>query len=423
MIFPNSKIGDIPELEAFIPKTPATRITVASISVLSVVAGLKLGFGAKSFLLPLLVITALWFLVRHATRELRAGYLLDQPHQSDSKHVINGKINFPLTKLVKDSGIDTIVTETRSEQFYIFLIANNDPRKVKSLLPKISMAINVDERNLRFIQNYSEGKSALLAPLEMHKWKAVKFDKSQLIPGKLIGYVGKDVAGNHVTYDRNIEPHIGIFGDTNSGKTEMTRADIHSMKLSGLNPKIFILDPKDDMTDVDCNYYTSDIGEGVSKLEELDKLSEARKKKYSDADCKNYFEYQRKVDKTERPWIVYIDETSDFLVPDLTEDIEKGEHPIHKRAHSILFKISRKHRASGLFLSIIIQKPKAKTLPTEIRDNLGARIVLSVADKDASNLAVGQKDAGAETLPKFGAFLLITSLSNAPAIGRGAYLN
>ena len=421
MTLDNLKIGDVPDLGAFIPKSTATRATLACLSILSILAGLKIGMGAKSLLLPAFIIASLWLLVRHATRELRNGYLFDQPHQSDNKQAITGKINFPLTKLVKEAGIDTIVTETRSHQYQVFSVANTDPQKVNKLLPAISMTIGVDQKNLKFIQNFQTGKSAVLAPLPQDQWKAVKFDRNQLTQGKLIGYVGQSITGEHITYDRRVEPFLLVAGTTNSGKTEAIRVDIESMRASGLNPKIFIIDPKEDMADVKADYYTAETSDAVTKLEALFAEAEARKSRYSDAGCKNYFEYQSAVDSKERPLMVYIDEAADLLAQDLTEVLEKGEHPLHKRAFSILYQITRKSRAAGLFVTLGIQHPKAETLKTEIRNNFGARLVLSVVDGTASKVAIDQ--AGAETLPKFGAFLFRTSLSNAPAIGRGAYLS
>lgn len=414
------KIGDIPELEAFTPKQNIETAVGFTVSAIATHYSLMQGAGIYSAAIGIGTVAACWLYNRHATREQRDGYLLDKPHQSASQLDLNGRMNFAMTQLVKTRGLDTIVTETRSHQYQIFVIANDEPKKVKDLIPAMSMSLGIDEKNLRFVQNYQKGKSAVLAPLPQDKWKAVDFDASQLIPGKLIGYVGQSVTGEHVTYDRNIEPHIGIFGGSNSGKTEATRADIRSMKASGLNPKFFIIDPKDDMVDVHSDFYTSDIQEGVILLESLAKEADKRKIKYSEAGCRNYFEYQKKVDPSERPLMVYIDETADLLAPDLTEEIEKGEHPLHKRAFAILYLISRKHRAAGIFLTIVMQHPKAETLKTEIRNNLGARIVLSVTDSAASKVALGQ--TGAEALPKFGAFLFITSLSNAPTLGRGAYI-
>lgn len=417
----NLKIGDIPEASAFKPKqnlATGTGFTLAAAAAhYSLLQGAGFGFSLVS---AISTGAAFWLYNRHVTRDERDGYLLDKPYTSGDAMDLDGKINFQLTELVQGKGLDTIVTETRSHQYRILIIPNDSPKKVRELMPAISMKLGVDQQNLRFVQNYQVGKSAILSPLEKADWKAVDFDENQLTAGKLIGYVGQAINGDHVTYDREVEPHVLIAGGTNSGKTEATRADIKSMQLSGLNPKIHIIDPKEDMADVESDFYTCEVDEAVILLESLFKKAEMRKAKYSEAGCKNFFEYQRKVDPTERPWFVYIDEAADLLTKDLTEELEKGEHAMNKRAFTVLYQISRKSRAAGLFLTIIIQHPKAETLPTEIRNNLGARIVLSVVDAPASRVALDQN--GAETLPKFGAFLFKTSLSNAPILGRGSYL-
>ena len=416
----NFKIGDIPEVDAFTPKQNMQTMLGFTMTAITTHYSMMMGAGFYSLATAVTTATAFWIYNRHLTRSDRDGYLLDKPHTADNGVDLDGKINFQMTKLINEKGLDGIVTETRSHQYRILIIANDNPKKVRDMLPAISMSLGIDQQNLRFVQNYQKGKSAILAPLNKDQWKPVAFDQSQLTPGKLIGYVGVAVNGDHVTYDREVEPHILIAGGTNSGKTEATRADIKSMQLSGLNPEIYIIDPKEDMVDVNSDHYTCSIEEAVNTLESLFRKAETRKAKYSKAGCKNFFEYQQKVDANERPWFVYIDEAADLLTKDLTEELEKDEHPLHKRAFSVLYQISRKSRAAGLFLSVIIQHPKAETLPTEIRNNLSARIILSVVDGTASKVALDQ--TGAETLPKFGAFLFKTSLSNAPTLGRGAFI-
>lgn len=419
---PEIKLGSFPSMDTFIPEHPITWLGVSALALATIdYAHWKTDGDQSETLLALGSVLLIQYLYgRHSSRAEREGYLFDIPYKLKRKKVASNA-NWEITKHLKENGIDTIATESRSEQYRIIKIENKEPALIEKQISAISMMLGIDEKELKFIQNYQKGTSAILAPLPNTEWKTVSINKDALQKGKLIGFIGNAINGNTVTYDRRIEPHLLVAGDTNSGKTEAIRVDMESMRLSGLNPEIYIIDPKEDMENEQCEFYTSDIHEGVTLLEDLAKKADARKSKYNKAGCKNYFEYQERVDSSEKPLMIYIDETADLLAPDLLEKLEKGDHPLHKRAFQILYYISRKNRAGGLFLTFGIQHPKATTLPTEIRNNLGAKLVLSMADHTASKVALGK--TGAETLPKFGAFMFKTSLSNAPIIGRGAYIN
>jgi hypothetical protein len=415
-------IGIIPTADAFLPTDTNTQIavlagTVSSLLLLDYVATPAVAVAGTAALLA-----AGWIHHRWETRATRHGYVLDEPYTFVDSSVAEkpeGNANWEVTAITQKAGFPAIVTETRSHQYRILQIENDNPNAVEKLLPAISMKLGIHEANLKFEQNYKLGVSAILAPLPKSAWEAVTLNADALQPGHLIGYVGRAINGEDITYDRRIEPHLLIAGDTNSGKTEALRVDMQSMRLSGLNPEIYIIDPKEDMEGECCAFYTSDLHQGVAKLESLAAQADARKAKYNKAGCKNYFEYQERVDSSERPLMVYIDETADLLTKDLLEKLEKDEYPLHERALSILYYISRKNRAGGLFLTLGIQHPKADTMPTNIRNNLGARLVLSMADSTASKVALGS--TGAETLPKFGGFMFKTSL-HTPIIGRGAYI-
>ncbi len=412
------KIGIFPKLEEFLPTSVFSQVGVVGVVGVSFVAADHVFQGDSVFVTvsTLLVLIAFWITGRYASLPQREGYFLDQPYQPKKRNYSG--VNWLVTDHLKESGIDAMATETRSAQYRIFQVKNKDPGQLKKQMPAISMIMGVDQREMMFIQNFKPMTSAIIAPLPDSEWKKVRLHKDSLEEGRLMGYIGKSLNGEHITYDRKMEPHMLIAGDTNSGKTEAIITDINSMKLSGLNPEIYIIDPKEDMKGIKCEFYTSDVAEGVDLLERLSKEADVRKAKYTDAGCKNYFEYQERVDSSERPLMVYIDETADLLVKDLLEKVEKGESRLHERAFSILYYISRKQRAAGIFLTLGLQHPKAETLPTEIRNNLSVRLVLSMADATASKVALGQ--TGAEFLPKFGAGMFKTSLFNAPVIVRGA---
>ena len=250
--------------------------------------------------------------------------------------------------------------------------------------------------------------------------KKVHLNKEVLEQGKLIGYIGKSVKGDDVFYDRRHESHMLIGGSTNAGKTQAIILDIASMRLSGLNPEIYIYDPKGELGNQKADKHTQDIQQAVVMLENLAVRARSRINKYTKAGCSNYFEYQEQKDPTEKPLMVYIDEATDLLKNKIPVE-EKGDTPWAVRAYDVIFEISRLHRAGGLFLTMGMQHPKANIVATEIRNNFSARLAMNVPDAAASGVILDR--SGAESLPKFGGFYFKTSLrAGAPVLGRGALI-
>lgn len=413
-----------PPLEDFVPERFETQVALLA-GTLSTLVITEFLFPGESGLQLTAAATAIaggWLYNRWNTRHHRGNVLFDKPYNflPVAKQAAPDHANWQVTELLRQrTGIqELIVTEGRSEQYRILKIPNFDPKRIEAQLPAVSMKLGIDEQNLKWMQNFEPGVSAILAPLPPNEWQDVLFDDSVLVPGKLIASVGKGVNGEPIAWDHEIEPHGKVAGGTNSGKTVFIRNHMRSMRLSGLNPEIYILDPKEDLEDEPCDHFTSDLNTGADWLESICARGDARKARYKQAGCNNYFEYQRKVDSKERPIFVYMDEGADWLSKDLTEELEEGQHPRHKRIMESLKYIARKLRAAGVFLIFIIQHPKADLMDTHFRSQLGASVVFSVVDRKASEVALDQ--GGAETLPKFGAFYFKTSLSNAPILGRAA---
>jgi len=422
---PKTKIGSLPEFSAFIPENllTMTGVLVATTATLYISDQLSHGNPNSAVVSTAAVLGSLWLYGRLSSRDLRDGWILDKPWQSSKKTTQKvSNANWEITQHFQSKGIQGVVTETRSEQYRILKINNLNPKKVKEQLPALSMILGMDQGRLQFIQVYKKQTSAILIPKEQTDWDDVPFTTKPLIKGRLMGYVGISIKGHHTTYDRRNDPHLLIAGRTNSGKTIAMKVDMESMRQSGLNPIIYIIDPKNDLTTELCDFYTDDIETGINKLERLLVLAKERKDRYTASGCANYFEYQAQIDKTERPILIYMDEATDMFEKNEGERVEKDEAPLHKRGFNVVHILVRKWRAAGIFITIGLQNPKTENLRSQIRNELGVRIILALADKNASRVAIDQ--SGAETLPLFGGFMFTDSLNNtAPIIGRGAYLN
>jgi hypothetical protein len=423
------KFGIFPELDAFIPERAETMLSVAAITAGSAAIGDFLTVGNTGATLAGVGISLLtaWFIDRYQTRATRGGYIGDQPSCMISTAPVAATTdiqgaNWELTEFFRtELGIDTIVTETRSHQFRIFRIPNLDPRKIESQLPAISMLLGIKENMLIWDQNHSAGVSAIITPIQNEAdWLPVPFQTTALTAGKLHSYIGESITGEAVVLDRGIYPHMLVSGMTGAGKTEAFCADIASMRASGLNPEIIIIDPKNtaQLKRQNPDFYTCDIDLGISKLESLFALAQERMDRYSAAGCDNYLEYQANVNKSERLIAVYIDELAAFLRKWIVKGIEKSsELPRHVRAFNILTTFLEQVRSSGVLLTAGVQTSKATNVPTDIRDNFGAKLIFASADDNAGRTA-GESEAAA--LPMQGGFILKTGRKT--TLGRGAYL-
>lgn len=320
---------------------------------------------------------------------------------------INSDVTDRLRKATGNNKLTAV--ETRSAQYRLLSVANDDPSEVAKALPRVASVLGVAPDALGWIPTAGRDLSVILAPLDRTEWETVLFDADALQPGKLVGYVGQDVMGKPVTYDRKDSPHMLISGTTGAGKTEAIRADMHSMRLSGLNPEIHIIDAKATLRREQCASFTSDMQKALQVLTDINQRARERMNEIVAAGFDNWFQFRKQCpDVCPAPIFVYIDEYPQFRALAGKDDVE-----------ALVGEILRVHRSAGVFLTIGIQKPKATELPTEMRDMLDVRLAMRVPDSKASLVAVD--DVGAEGLPGEGAFMFRVG-GSAIVRGRGAFM-
>lgn len=429
MIIFNKQIfkGEMVDASAFIPTTRAAQLgnaaLVASSAYIASDIGMTLTSGSAAVLASLM---AGWTYHRIASAGARGGFFLDKPRQvRKAKPAVN--FNIELTEHFQKLGAgfeNCVVTEQRAPQHKVFIIPNLDPKKVESQMQKISMLLNISDQAMSFYQNWGKGQSAILVPAPKDEWQNVEFDPSELDPNKLQLFLGRGVRGEAFVIDLEDDPYGLIAGKTGAGKTNLISLSLKSLSLSNIKTVVYIMDPKGDaqLMRAPCDWHSNDIKTCISKLEALYIEGEKRQAKYAAANCDNYFEYQRKVDPNEPAIVIIADEMADYFEPDLTEELEKGEHPIHKRALSIFSRFLRKRRSSGIFIEGCIQDPKAEIMSTTTRNNFTFRVSLMVSDANASKVAMGLEKAGAERLPPKGGMLFLTNEQKVPALGRAAII-
>lgn len=397
------RIGTL-DLEQFYPETNLQTVTAATLLTMPTLVTGNFVAGAGALGLA-------WVARQALTAWKRDNCLLGSDLiELDTRDHVAANTNDAVTaRLRKATGNqDLTAIESRSAQYRLLMVANDDPAKIANVLPRVASVLGVAPAALGWIPTAGRDLSIILAPLERADWQPVAFDESALTPGKLIGYVGRDVLGNHVTYSRQDAPHMLISGTTRSGKTEAIRADLQSMRLSGLNPEIHIIDAKGTLCREQCATFTADMGEGLATLQAIVERARERIKEIVAAGCDNWFQYKSKCpDVCPTPIMVYMDEYPQLRALD-KETVE-----------AVVGELTRVHAASGVFVTLGIQKPKATTVSTDIRDMFDIRLAMRVPDSNASLVAIDEP--GAEGLPGAGAFMFRNG-GDSVVRGRGAFI-
>lgn len=270
------------------------------------------------------------------------------------------------------------------------------------------------------------GCSAILIKKHPDEWGGpVAFKPEHLTQGKPRAYIGDAINGQPIIIDHAIEHGALVAGTSGSGKTEVFVAHYKSMKLTGLNPEIHILDLKGtpQLRRLPADSYIStarnDDGDIAPDLQGAYELMHAltlrlaeRMKNYTDANADNIWQY-RKQHSDERPICLYIDE---LAVLSRSAKTAERDSPV-SNIMDTLASLAQLGRSSGLILLAGMQHPIADDIPTPIRNQLMTRIVLAVADADAAKVA---GVPGAQHQPMQGG--MIVKHANRIQIGRGAYI-
>jgi S-DNA-T family DNA segregation ATPase FtsK/SpoIIIE len=215
--------------------------------------------------------------------------------------------------------------------------------------------------------------------------------------------LGRDVAGQPVTADLATMPHLLIAGATGSGKSVC----IHSLVCSLLfnngpdQLRLLLVDPKR----VELPSYNgvphlispvvTDMDQVVGALTWLTLQMDERYRSFSQVGARNLKDYNRKVDRKNKPaewrdldpypYIVFVvDELADLMLaaPD------KVEHYICRLAQMA--------RATGIHLVIATQRPSVDVITGLIKANFPARIAFSVTSQMDSRVVLDTP--GAEKL-------------------------
>ncbi len=215
--------------------------------------------------------------------------------------------------------------------------------------------------------------------------------------------LGRDVAGQPVAADLAAMPHLLIAGATGSGKSVCIHSIVSSLLFNN-GPdqlRLLLVDPKR----VELPSYNgaphlispvvTDVDQVVGALTWLALQMDERYRSFSQVGARNLKDYNRKVDRKNKPaeWralapypriVFVIDELADLMLaaPD------KVEHTICRLAQMA--------RATGIHLVVATQRPSVDVVTGLIKANFPARIAFAVTSQMDSRVILDTP--GAEKL-------------------------
>ncbi len=199
-----------------------------------------------------------------------------------------------------------------------------------------------------------------------------------------------------ITFNLNNTPHVLVAGETGSGKSVILRNILWQCILK--QAKIYMVDFKGG---VEFGKQYERYGEVITKrqrvlevLKELTVENEARLKLFRDMEVKNLHEYNEIIKDTDKKAlcriVVFIDELAEMTDK---SGLLKDEKSLVEQIEKELSTLARLARATGINLVVGIQRPDAKVLTGQIKNNIPVRISGRFADKPASEIVLSNTKA------------------------------
>jgi S-DNA-T family DNA segregation ATPase FtsK/SpoIIIE len=296
-----------------------------------------------------------------------------------------------------DARIVGIVSGPHVSRYELRLAPGTKVKKVSELANDLAYALaSTDIRILAPIP----GKQAVGVEVPNRRRRLVRLgDIYQGRPSKtspLVGWLGKDIAGNAVWTDLAKMPHVLVAGTTGSGKSGCVNAILSSILMSASpnEVRLVLVDPKR----VELNHYeavphlltpvVTSPRLAANVLNNLIGEMESRYGIMGEARCRNLAELNRarlKAGEAPLPHILcVIDELADLMMvaPAEVEDS--------------IIRLAQKSRATGIHLVLATQRPSTDIITGTIKVNIPARIAFAVSSQTDSRVILDQN--GAEAL-------------------------
>ena len=248
------------------------------------------------------------------------------------------------------------------------------------------------------------------AVLQMEKvWNDFHYDYQSARENGLLVAIEEDSGEPiYLNPQKESSPHTLVAGATGSGKSVLLLNMLHCLKdrFSPDEVKVFIMDPKQvdfiEFANVPNFEVVSDKNKAKLIFNNLVVEMEKRYELFQKYKVKKIAQFNNLSDTLKMPIIwCFHDEFPDWFLDD----------EYQTNVGSAIKKLSAKARAAGIYLVFAAQRPEASVMPPFMRSNFGIRLVLKVADKGTSNIALGDANTFAQANELLGKGHMIAVLS------------
>lgn len=239
----------------------------------------------------------------------------------------------------------------------------------------------------------------------------------------LVGIREED--GRPMFLDPLKQPHTLVAGITGSGKSVLIQSLILYIALtkSPTEAHIHLIDAKFGVdyrpldllphVQMGSNLIIDDPETAISTLNDLVREMDRRYQLFKEAKVKDYRDYRKATGKLlPTLWVIH-DEFADWM------QTESYAHQVP----DLVGRLSIKARAAGIFLIFAAQRPDNTVMPMQLRSQLGNRLILKVDSPGTSEIAMGERNAGAEKLLGHGHMLVKTGDTAHPIYVQVPYLD
>jgi S-DNA-T family DNA segregation ATPase FtsK/SpoIIIE len=291
--------------------------------------------------------------------------------------------NAGIIKLQGSKDLTVQALESRADEIF-----TSEGVKIINTTPESGrVSIAVERPNRQVLHT----EPVLLAYLRMYSQQAL---------GEKLCVGIREEDGQPLLLDPLNQPHTLIAGITGSGKSVLMQNLILSIAAtrSPEEAHIYVIDPKfgvdyrplDELPHVEVGSggIIDDLSAAVQILGGLVEEMNGRYELFKQAKVPNIHAFRRATGKPlPTLWIVH-DEFADWMQ---TEDYRES-------VPNIVGRLSVKARAAGIFLLFAAQRPDKDVMPMQLRSQLGNRLILKVDNAGTAEIAMGNKNSGAERL-------------------------
>nr|WP_243447656.1 FtsK/SpoIIIE domain-containing protein [Clostridium perfringens] len=261
----------------------------------------------------------------------------------------------------------------------------------KSYIPQLQTSLNIS------IISIEQGASKRIVIIKSMAGDAkipkyLPWDDKYIEEQEGVVVVGQTFSGN-IKIDLNKSPHILSAGETGSGKSVILRCILWQLLKQGAIA--YMVDFKGG---VEFGLEYEKVGQVITEVDAAEKLfkylvdeNAKRLKLLRESGSKNIGEYNKKFEGEElKRIIVVIDELAELMDKTGVDDETRAKLV---RIEGYTSTLARLSRATGINLCIGVQRPDAKVITGQIKNNVPVRICGRFADSKASEIVLSNTKA------------------------------